>query len=278
MPISLLRIKRIISQNVVGYFFELYTYFLYFVSTIKNRVPKTKVIVFCPGRSGSTLLINLLKKHPQIHCEGELLSRKVFSPHSFISFRSLISPKEVYGFKLLSYQLRDVQNINDPKTFINQLYDKGYKIIYLRRSNLLRIVLSVMYAEFKNEWHRTQEDKEAKQRKMMVDIKEMLKRLKESEDTYNYEISLIKNLPHIQINYEEDLENVADHARTIKKIVNFLNISYHLPPKPDLVKTTPRSFGEFIKNIDEVKEALWGTSYEKYLDDEHVYASNIRSK
>lgn len=270
MSSSLVRTKRLVSQKVAGYLIELSNYALF---PLKNKVhasesAKNKFVIFCHGRSGSTLLLNLLNSHPDINCDGEILSRKVFSPSLLIKCRSLISPKEVYGFKLLSYQLRDVQKIDDPKGFLRNLNSKGYKIIFLRRSNMLRLVLSVMYAEFRNEWHHLQsEGRVEHKKKMIVDVTEMLKRLRESDETYSFESELMNGLPHIPISYEHDLENSKTHAATIKKIADFLGVPHSLPSDPSIVKITPKSLEGFIDNVDEIRQSLMGTKFEKYLED-----------
>ena len=268
MSSSLIRSKRIVSQNLAGYLIELANYALF---PLKSRLSvakgaKNKFVIFCHGRSGSTLLLNLLNSHPDIDCDGEILSRKVFSPSMLIKCRSLITSKRNYGFKLLSYQLRDIQKVGNPKKFMEDLHSNGYKIIFLRRSNMLRLVLSVMYAEFRNEWHHKKTDGKVIQNKMHVDVEEMMKRLRESDETYNFESDVMRDIPHIPISYERDLENSQSHSTTVRNIAEFLGISFSIPSNPSIVKITPKGLDGFIENVDEVKQALKGTKFEKYLD------------
>lgn len=270
MSTSLVRTKRLVSQRLAGYVIELTNYALFPIKKKASaaEIGKNKFVIFCHGRSGSTLLSNLLNSHPDINCDGEILSRKVFSPSLLIKCRSLISSKKVYGFKLLSYQLRDVQKVGNPRSFLENLQNHGYKIIFLRRSNMLRLVLSVMYAEFRNEWHHKQSEGKVKHTtKMNVDVKEMVKRLNESDETYTFESELMDGLSHIPITYEGDLEDSNAHASTIKKISDFIGVPYAMPSEPSLVKITPKSLDGFVENVDEIRQALSGTKFEKYLED-----------
>lgn len=269
MTNSLIRAKRFISQKFAGYFLEITNYLSYFYRNLFLGVnkPKIKFVIFCHGRSGSTLLLDLLNSHPQVSCDGEILSRKVFSPSALIKCRSLMSNKEVYGFKLLSYQIRDVQKMVNPRSFMKAIHNKVYKVIFLRRSNLLRLVLSVLYAEFRNEWHHKITDGEVSHLKMKVDVENMLKMLKESEETYRFESEIMKEIPHFSLIYEEDLENRNTHDATLNKITDYLKIANSVSSTPDVVKITPKRLEDFVENLAEVENALIENSYEEYLEE-----------
>lgn len=103
----------------------------------QSQLPEKKFVIFGRGRSGSTLLVELLDSHPQIHCDNEILHDRVLFPRLYIDSCASRYQSQVYGFKFLSYQIKDVQRISQPKKFLLQLYQSGYKIIYLRRENLL---------------------------------------------------------------------------------------------------------------------------------------------
>src|SRR5690606_33496572 len=135
-----------------------------------------------------------------------------------------------------------------------------------RRSNMLRLVLSVMYAEFRNVWHHKQSDGKVIQMKMTVDVEEMMKRLWESDERYSFESEIMSNVPHIPVSYEKDLENSRSHSATVENIVRFLGVSSSAPSTPSIVKITPKGLAGFVENVDEIENALKGTKFEKYLN------------
>ncbi len=250
-----------INQHVAGYAREVACYML---SPFKRKgKPSSKFVIFGRGRSGSTLLVSLLNSHPSIYCDKEILNRKVLLPKRFIQCRSRMFDKDIYGFKLLSYQLRSVQSVENPENFLLDLHHNGYKIIYLKRNNALRQVLSKMYASYRNKWH--QQSENAQTCRMPVNLDELLLQLKESEKLDAFEEHILKNIPHLKVIYENDLANNIQHTNTAKKITEFLSIS-NFTPKTNLIKITTEDFSDFIENSKQMIEFLQHSQFAKYLD------------
>ena len=101
---------------------EAYNYGQYFLR--QPDLPKKKFIIFGWGRSGSILLVSLLDSHNKIHCDGEILHNPVLSPHLQIKLCASRCHKPIYGFKLLTYQIKQVQQIKKPCKFVRQLHYK----------------------------------------------------------------------------------------------------------------------------------------------------------
>ena len=110
---SLFRIKYYLKSNFKGYLEE--TVFKLRTLFYQERQFESKFVLFGGGRNGSTLLVSLLNSHPDIYCDGEILVGKLRSPFKHIKRRMQSSPKSIYGFKLLSYQLKEIQNSIDDK-------------------------------------------------------------------------------------------------------------------------------------------------------------------
>jgi hypothetical protein len=115
-----------------------------FIKRVLNRF-----IIYGLGRCGSTLLGNLLNSVSQIHCDREILHDPVRSPRLHIEKCASRCELPVYGFKLLQYQIREVQSIKQPEKFLLNLHEVGFKFIYLSRRNLLRHGFSNVYARQK---------------------------------------------------------------------------------------------------------------------------------
>jgi len=89
--------------------------------------PDIKFVIFAQGRTGSTLLVELLNQIEEIHCEEEIYNKDFFVfkqkipfPYIYLLGKSRLSKSKVFGFKVKIYQLYDHQNLN-PLTFLKAL-------------------------------------------------------------------------------------------------------------------------------------------------------------
>ncbi|MEQ8361794.1 MAG: hypothetical protein RIF39_15970 [Cyclobacteriaceae bacterium] len=253
--------KKIVLQYLFGYLEEL---ILLLISSFTRKTEKKgKFVIFARGRSGSTLLASFLNHHPEINCDGEILSHRVAYPENFIRNKCKLSKNKIYGFKLLSYQIRSIQRIKNPNQFLRTLHSNGYKIIYLRRENLLRHALSKAYANYTGKWHSNSAAKS--QIKMTVDNFDLYKSVVESEKLEKYESSVLENLPHLSLTYEDHLENNRSHQQTISNLCDFLEIPL-APFSSPLVKLSSNKFDDFVQNTTEMISFFKQTKYSKYLD------------
>ncbi len=261
LDVYMRKLKHFILQYLFGYIQEL----IFFIksSVKKGTRKKIKFVIFARGRSGSTLLLSLLNSDPKVNCEGEILNHRVLSPDKLINRRCSLASKEIYGFKLLSYQLRTVQKINDPHTFLRELNLKGFKIIYLRRENLLRHALSKAYANHTNRWHA--KSIVSNLPKMKIDVHQLFQSIQESERLEKFETDVLKGIPHFSMTYERNLENPDTHLETVRKIADFLEIQLS-SPVTSFVKLSSNDFEDFIENSSQMIEFLKKTQYSEFLD------------
>lgn len=262
------RVKQsgIIDRNF-GYLFELFTYLSYPLR--KRSTPKGKFVIFGTGRSGSTLLVNLLNSNSNIFCDNEIYHRKVMFPFLYLKFRSILGNKKVYGFKCLTYHLAlslGCDTEEQKKAYLRQLTEKGYKIIYLRRHNIFRQGLSNLYARYKNQFHsNAQAGVRNKGKKMPVEIEELDRWMKALEEQIGVESRLLEGIPHLELSYEDDLSNSESHPQTFAKLSNFLGIQFEVP-ETKLRKVTPKSLDSFIENPEEVIAFLNENGYGHLLN------------
>lgn len=252
-----------VSTNYFGYPFELKTKLQALLRP--GQEPKKKFIIFTTGRSGSTLLVDLMNSHPSVHSDLELLKRKLVNPAGVIKQRSKLANADVYGFKLLSYQLRDVQSgIKKKKIFFNSLVDMGYKPIHLYRENLIFQSLSLIYALYRFQWH-NKNGKDQKKSKMWVDVEKLEKTITDLELLREYEEQTLYGLHHLKVSYERDLENGASHSNTIARISEFLELP-KVEPNTKLRKVTPSSLSKFVVNEEEVMTFLENSRFIEYMN------------
>ena len=113
-----------------------------------------KFVLFGRGRSGSTLLVQMLDSNPAIGCLDEILRFTTFSPVRMIERELGRLDKPVRGFKLLSYQIRELHSRHDQR-LKNWMADESVTILHLRRENVLRHAISNIYAQSRQAYHST---------------------------------------------------------------------------------------------------------------------------
>lgn len=254
-------LSSFMNKEILGYARELAYRSM---GAVRRHSPKEKFVVFGRGRSGSTLLVDLINGHPEVHCVGEILNRKVFSPASMVRNCSRMHAEPVFGFKLLSYQLRSVLRVDQPKELLRRLVEEdGYKMIFLTRENLLRQALSTHYAAHRGGWHDRSE--KVQRTKMTVDIPLLIRHLKEGETLSRFEQEMVADFDHLPLTYERNLSDEEAQGQTINTLCDLLGIeSFQASSK--LKKIAPKSFDEFIENAEEMVRAIEKTPFAIHLN------------
>jgi len=255
------RTRRRIDKILAGYASEFYVNTVY---PFRNKhVPENKFIIFTYQRTGSTLLVDLLNSHPLIKCEGEILLNRMHNPIAFINHRSQLFSTEIYGFKLQISHL-DYQRINDPVKFVTDIFNEGYKIIKLTRSDLFRTALSLQYAIDIQRFHFKNNSPNHHLPVISINPAELIKSLDWIVCQIKTLEQITKNLPHLALNYEDALYDNKLHQQTIDSICEYLQIPT-AKVESDLVKATSDNMFEYISNNNEIIEYLNKTEF-KYLN------------
>jgi len=218
---------------------------------------KTKFVIFGQGRSGSTLLKQLLDSHPEIKCEGELLNvkdnyvtnpwfQKVVNkfPYHFFQLRSTFSTKSIYGFTLLYYQ------IYNPGRILQKLQKDNWKFIQVSRKNNFLQSISHFVALQTNFWHNTFEN-EGPVPKITIDPEKFLDWIKWLVIDKANENKIMESLDHIKVVYEDDLLNEGLWAQTTSRIFEYLG-TYPAPVMANLKKTYTRPYTEIVENYEDL--------------------------
>lgn len=247
-----------------GYVHEAITY-ISFPFSRKNK-PAKKFVIFTVGRSGSTLLVSLLNSHEQIYCDDELFKKKLFSPLRYLKYKSQLSSKPVYGFKLNTYHFR-VQQTDSPESFLREISNAGYQIISLQRKNLLRQAISHMYALERDKFHHNTSQGNLDYDVFTVDLDILKSELELFEEYKLQHENLLAPFDCLQLYYEDDLLDKTKHQETADRVANFLGVP-SAPVRTNLVKTTPQKISDFVANYDEIAKFLADTVYASNLSDD----------
>jgi LPS sulfotransferase NodH len=235
-----------------------------YLRLLKPRELAGRFVIFGQGRTGSTLLVQLLNSSPDIYCEEEILSRKVLSPYAYVKARSHRSPRPFYGFKVKIYQLTHDQGIARPREFIERMVNDDWKIIYLKRADIVRHAMSNVVAAHRRAYHHRASQGELKLQKFHVDSDDFIRRIKLRERWLKDEEEVLEGLPHLSIQYETDLLHPEVHQATTDRVLDFLGAT-RAPAKTELVRTSRDRLADVIENYDEVIQAIARTRYAPYL-------------
>jgi hypothetical protein len=69
-------------------------------------------------------------------------------------------------------------------------------------------------------------------------------------------------VPYLEVAYESLLEN---HDQEMRRTIDFLGLSDHVPLTSDFVKVNSDSLEDIIENYSEIKKYLQHTEFGKYL-------------
>ena len=229
-----------------------------------RRPPVAKrFVVLARGRSGSTALVSILDAVPGIRCEGEILHDRVPWPERFVDARSRARPCDAYGFKVLAYQIRDVQRLRDREGFVRRLHARGFEVVYLRRENLLRHAISSLRARTLG-FHRRRGEPAAPA-SLEIDVDALVARMEQIEGTRDYEERLLEGVPHMSLSYERDLRDEARHQSTLDRVCDLLGVK-SAPARSGFERISPPSLRESISNYDEVERRLASTRWARFIE------------
>jgi LPS sulfotransferase NodH len=187
-----------------------------------------KFVILAQYRTGSTLLTELLNAHPDIQCDGEIFFQ-AFEKYQKVLFPCLLMEKRfrdakttVYGLGLKLEQIQNVliRQIYDSNRFLNKLHTKGWQFIRIKRTNILRQALSNIIANQKGEWHSWSKGIVG-QEKIFIDGAQLLRSMQGKERNSLLADRLLENIPHLKIQYEEDLLRTEVHQKTIDRVCTF---------------------------------------------------------
>lgn len=241
-----------------------------------NNSGGKKFALLAQWRTGSTLLEQLLNCHPDIKCDTEIYNkfsgfgasprRIILSPKLMLNGRRSMFSSKVYGFNLKLFQVKNFLpfGLYSPDRFIKDLSKKGWKIVYLRRMNILEQALSFIIATKRDYWHSWQK-KNPDKSKMFIDFEDLLFHLELNEKITSEEQEMLKDIPHLQVNYEKNLLKQEEHQNTCKMIFDYLGLE-NKPVKAKLNKILEvNKYQELIQNYDELKKLVSKTRYANYI-------------
>jgi LPS sulfotransferase NodH len=257
-----------ISPNIIR---QLGVYSLYQLR--KNKLPGNRFVIFAQGRTGSTLLGDLMNSHPDIFVYGEIMQANVIrnlrNPRLFASGLCSLSRKPAVGFKVKIYQLERDQR-QDAKKTLEDFHRHGWKIIYLKRMNILRHAISDIRSDATGMFHQVKDKKVSQEgkgvpKKIRIESELLISTMKFRETYLEKEKLALATVPYLTIEYEKDLFNPDVQRAALNRLFEFLELPPH-DAETSFKKVTSKNIADDVENFDELEQVLHREGYESYLD------------
>ncbi len=249
-----------------------------------QAMPPERVIMFHVGRSGSTVLGDLLDQHPEIdwrgeaiyHLLGPLRRRRLLRWMPRLSAARLLREsmagchRRFYGCEVKFFHLDQIGNTLPQ--FIEVLDRLGFRrFIILERRNTLRKVVSSLVAQ-KRETYRQAAYQSASLTQVTLDPARvpidggeapLLALLRGYSENMRWLRELLAGRSVLELAYEEDIQ--ANPTAAYQRVCAYLGVE----PAPAFVRygrSNPFRLDEIIENYGEVQAALRGTEFEWMLE------------
>ncbi len=229
--------------------------------------PKIRFVIYGQGRSGSSVLLDLIGSHPDVYCESEIFNEKVaarlLKPWDYLHARADLSPKPAYGCKMKIYQMTDDQGIESPHQFMLDLHVGGWKVIHLVREDLFRKALSLVVAETRGQFLDRKSGGTGVD-SIAIDPARLEAAMRERRNADEAELAALEGIPHVRVTYEEDLLDAANHQAVSDRVLEYLGLE-SAPVETRYVKTSRGHVSDYVTNYSDVHEYLTGTEFASYL-------------
>jgi LPS sulfotransferase NodH len=228
-----------------------------------NSDGQRKLLIFGQGRTGSTLLGDLLASHPQFHFGNELLRARTRWPAAYLEGLRAAHEDKVFCAHVKPYHLTDFQDVEDVAGWLRRMHDNGWVIAHLQRHDVVRHALSNFSRNAVGVSHFTSTDARRTPR-LVVDPAELLTWVDARSQIAAWERELLAGLEHHVVVYERDLQQPEQWQPTANRLWAAVGLT-PVPVMTQLRKINPQSLRDLLVNYDEVASSLEGTAYAQFL-------------
>lgn len=239
-----------------------------------------RFLIVCDARSGSTMLVERCRSHPNVRCFGELFQRgairwddgagarptrlldlRLTDPSAFLArhvWRRYPRRTEAVGFKLHFGQL-----LTAPKGLRSHVASvSGLRVLRLERRNLLAAYLSLIAARQTGIWESPLNGGQPVFPPITLDPGECERFFENRALERSISAALLKAHPALELSYEN---LVGDPERENARICRFLEVEAR-PLSHRLEKLARQGLPERIANFDALRRHFAGTRWASFFD------------
>ncbi|MCP4171716.1 MAG: hypothetical protein GY758_13190 [Fuerstiella sp.] len=225
-------------------------------------------VLLSGGRRGSNLLIDLLNSHTDLSVDGEILNPhavpQMLAPRLYLRGCRMRSRCDCYGFKVSVRQLK-LQRL-EPAAFLRKVIRDGGCIVHLDRTNALRSAISREIAHARGRHVETTANPLQGQ-SFHIDSNQLVDSVCLRISGRRAETELLKNVPHLSLNYEHDLLWAESHQCTCDRVFRYLDCEIQSVSTTH-AKRSPPDLSKVVSNYDEVVMAVRRAGLGQFLNDD----------
>ena len=224
-----------------------------------------KMVILGRQRTGSSLLVWLLRSNARIEIPGEVFRllkgsscREVWNK----TFGRHLPWVRYVGFKIFYYHPEDSQ---DSEVWYLIRKDPTIKIIHIKRRNLLRTYISKLIAQKTGAWNSRQEGSplDMKEKRVTVDVQHCITELRDTiswEETYGKK--MFPEHAYMELSFEELTGNLQS---TIDSVMGFLGLKT-MKVKSKLKRQNPEKLEDLVDNYEELANALLDSEFDYLVE------------
>jgi LPS sulfotransferase NodH len=223
---------------------------------------KTAFILFGLMRSGTTVLGDLLARHPDLTWLGEAYIQEAYFPARYLNAVSRSCPTPCVGLKAFSFQLSVQRNPFIPygrsdiargRRILARLRDDGWRFMHLTRNDTFAQAVSLTRASQSGSWHRIAGDGGNSDR-VRLDLLEFKLHLEFLKKCHRYEAEIFPGVDMLELNYEADLIDPAGHQAAADKVFGYLGLR-PASVSSKMVRLAGERLEAQVENFDELTRA-----------------------
>lgn len=204
----------------------------YYFGRPRMKANKTRFIMFGLMRSGTTVLGDLLAKHPELTWLGEAYKPEAYFPVVYLNSLAGRQSTQCVGLKAFTFQLTNRNafdgfgrsDIARGRRRLKRLQEDGWKFLHLRRANIFSQCISLLRATTSGVWHSWKNQNESK-RKVFIDPRDFALFLDFMIKCRSYERDVFLPFDVLQLDYEAELADPAYHQCTADKVFKYLELN-----------------------------------------------------
>jgi hypothetical protein len=227
--------------------------------------PGKKFLILIQGRSGSSLLCDLLDSHPGIRCQSELLAVRLRAPMAYLlGMASFHSPSHAWGFKAKIQQIEQQSSLNSARMFLEHLNLEGWTLFSLSRENCVRSALSRLVAWRRGDRYHNFGKTAAELGKVYLEPERVLRAAWLDREERRRMLEVTQGLSSWDLTYEKNLQDSEAQNTTCERIFRILGAD-PVPVSSVFLRTSTGSISDSLVNAEEVVRAVGQSEFAEYL-------------
>lgn len=232
------------------WFFGYYRQLFYFFKYRKFKGKLNLILIYCDGRTGSSVLCEGLAGSERISYDEEIFRKGILHFQSFICGHTMRKPDNWYVLKIKPMHLERMQlKFDDLMRFMD--FHNTFKIHLYRELSINRALSSILARERNLYYTHHKLSMPA----IALNAHELVKKYYESRKSLDIQKQDVANRDFVAVSYEKHILNSPDFKQLLSDIYAKLRIESAVI-LPKMQKVVGKDLSKEIRNWPEIQQAL----------------------